>query len=222
MRAINSLTLQLITISIIICLKTIVLVMFYYVNYFNELVKSGSVFWFCALTGSGMFLIQFIINIFGGTDQDNFDVGDTTDTSNDSADARKFKWFSMQAITGFLMMFGWTAITCQSEFGLQNIPTIGISIASGILTALIICSIFKYAKKLQSSGSSYRIEDAIGKEAYVYQSIPKNGIGKISISLQHFTYEIDAISHNSEELSSFTRVKILEKKDDNTVVVALL
>lgn len=191
-------------------------------DYINELIKSGSVFWFCALAGSGMFAIQFILNILIGTDQDNWDVDDLHHTSSDSADARKFKWFSLQAITGFLMMFGWTAITCQSEFDLQSIPTIGISISAGIFAALIIRSIFKYAKKLQSSGSSYRIEDAMGKEAYVYQSIPKDGIGKISISLQHFTHEIDAISHNSEGVPSFTRVKIIEKKDNNTVVVALL
>jgi hypothetical protein len=191
-------------------------------NYFNDLIKSGSVFWFCALAGSGMFFIQFIINVFGGTDQDSFDVGETTDTSSDAADARRFKWFSMQTITGFLMMFGWTAITCQIEFGLKNIPTIGISFASGILAALIIRTIFKYAKKLQSSGSSFRIEDAIGKEAYVYQSIPKDGVGKISLSLQNLTHEIDAISHNSEALSSFTHVKIIEKKGDNTVVVVQL
>lgn len=202
--------------------------MFYYINYFNELIKSGSVFWFCALTGSGMFFIQFIINIFGVTDQDSFDASKATisehvhDAGRDSSDARKFKWFSMQAITGFLMMFGWTAITCQSEFGLQNSITVGISIAAGMFTALILRYILKLAKKLHSSGSTYRIEDAIGKEAYVYQSIPKAGIGKISISLQNFTHEIDAISHNSEELSSFTRVKIIEKKDDNTVVVELL
>lgn len=196
--------------------------MYYYINYFNELLRSGSVFWFSALAGTGIFIIQFIINIFGGADQDNFDSGDSTDANSDFADARKFKWLSMQAITGFFMMFGWTAITCQSEFGLQNTPTIAISLASGFLTAFIIRSIFKFAKKLQSSGTSYRIEDAVGKEAYVYQSIPKDGVGKITISLQHFTHEIDAISHDSEEVSSFTRVKIIKKKDDNTVVVALL
>lgn len=86
-------------------------IVFYYINYFSELIKSGSVFWFCALTGSGMFFIHFIINIFSGTNQDNFDVSNTADANSDSADARKFKWLSMQAITGFLMMFGWTAIT---------------------------------------------------------------------------------------------------------------
>jgi len=194
----------------------------YYINYFNDLIKSGSVFWFCALAGSGMFLIQFILNILGGSDQDNFDAGDASDTSSDLTDVKKFKWLSIQTITGFLMMFGWTAITCQSEFGLQNMATMGISIASGLFAALLIHSIFKFAKRLQSSGNSYKIEDAIGKEAYVYQCIPKDGSGKISISLQHFTHEIDAVSYNSQELSSFTRVKIIEKKDDNTVVVAPL
>ena len=97
--------------------------MFNYIDYYNDLIKSDSIYWFCALSGSGMFLIQFIINIFGFTDQDNFDVVDATDASSDFSDAKKFKWVSMQAITGFLMMFGWTAITCQSEFGLPNTPT---------------------------------------------------------------------------------------------------
>jgi hypothetical protein len=196
--------------------------MFYYINYFNELIKSGSFSWFCALTGSGMFFIQFIINIFSNTDQNNFDIADSTDSSNGSEDARKIKWFSMQAITGFLMMFGWTALTCQHEFDLHHIPTIGISTASGIFAAILIRFIYKYSKKLQSPGSCYKIDDAIGKEAYVYQAIPKDGIGKISISLQGFTHEIDAISHNSEELSSFTLVKIIEKNDAKTVVVAPL
>lgn len=198
--------------------------MYYYINYFNELIKSGSIFWFCALAGSGMFLIQFIINIFGIADHDNFDTSDVVsdNAGHDSADARKLKWLSMQTITGFLMMFGWTAITCQNEFGLQNTITIGISLAAGIFAALVIRSIFKLAKKLRSSGSIYRIEDAIGKEGYVYQSIPKGGKGKISMSLQHFTHEIDAVSHHHEDLPSFMRVKIIEKSDDKTVVVTPL
>lgn len=201
--------------------------MFYYINYFSELMKSGSIFWFCALAGSGMFIIQFMINIFGIGDHDSFDTCEVVtdnihDTGHNSADARKFKWLSMQAITGFLMMFGWTAITCQKEFELQINTTIGISLAAGIVAALIIRSIFKLAKKLRSSGSVYKIEDAIGKEAYVYQLIPKGGMGKISMSLNHLTHEIDAISHHPEDLPSFVRVKVIEKKDSNTVVVTPL
>ncbi|MFI5342705.1 MAG: hypothetical protein ACHQUC_00620 [Chlamydiales bacterium] len=198
--------------------------MFYCINYFNELIKSGSFFWFCALVGSGICLIQIIVNIFGVSDIDHFDAADgvASDVASNSSDIRKFKWFSMQTITGFLMMFGWTAITCQNEFGLQNSATIGISIAVGLFSAYTICLIFRMAKKLHSAGNTYRIEEAIGKEAYVYQVIPQDGIGKISISLQGITHEIDAISHNSEELISFTRVKIIEKKDSSTLVVAQL
>lgn len=190
--------------------------MFNYISNFIELIRSGSIFWFCALAGSGMFLIQSIINIFGIAGQDGLDA------STESADVRNFKWLSMQAITGFLMMFGWTAVTCQNEFELQLGTTVGISLAAGIVAAFIIRALFKLAKKLRSSGSVYRIEDAIGKEAYVYQSIPKGGMGKISMSLQHLTHEIDAISNYPEDLPSFMRVKIIEKKDDSTVVVTPL
>lgn len=201
--------------------------MIYYINYIEELIRSGSVFWFCALSGSGMFLIQFIINVFGMGDHDNFDTSDVSSDSiheggQDSQDAKKFKWLSLQTITGFLMVFGWTAITCQNEFGLQDFITIGISLTSGVFTALIIRLIFKLAKKLRSSGSVYRIEDAIGKEGYVYHCIPKGGRGKISISLQNFTHEIDAISHHPEEIPSFIRIKIIDKSDENTVVVTPL
>jgi len=189
--------------------------MFYYINYFNELIRSGSLFWFCALAGSGMFLIQFLINIFGMGDHDDFD----TSEGHDSADMRKLKWLSMQSITGFLMMFGWTAITCQEQFMLQNKTTMGIAFAAGLFAAFIIRSLLKLAKRLGSTGSIYKIEEAIGQEAYVYQRIPKGGVGKISMTLQHFTHEIDAISNHPEELPSFTRVKIIEKSDDNTVVV---
>ncbi|MCX6991063.1 MAG: hypothetical protein NTX49_08400 [Chlamydiae bacterium] len=174
-----------------------------------------------------MFLVQFIINIFGIGDHDSFDSSDISsdtihDGGQDSADAKKFKWLSLQTITGFLMMFGWTAITCKNEFGLQDSITMGLALTSGLFASLIIRSIFKLAKKLRSSGSIYRIEDAIGKEGYVYLCIPKGGKGKISMSLQNFTHEIDAISHHSEDLPSFMRVKIIKKSDENTVVVAPL
>ncbi len=195
--------------------------MFYYIN---ELIKSGSIFWACALIGSGIFFIQFLINIFGIADHDSLDANnalsnDQHDSSSDAVDGRKFKCLSIQTITGFLMMFGWTALTCQKQFKLSNITTIGISLSAGTFAAIILRSILKLAKKLKSSGTIYRIEDAIGKEAYVYHRIPKGGIGKISISLQNLTHEIDAISLHAEDLPSFSRVKIIEKKDGKTVVV---
>lgn len=183
-----------------------------YFKSFIYLFNDNTIFFFCAFLGSGLLFIQFILNLIDLTDHEDFE-------DSEVGHERKFKWLSIQAISGFLMMFGWTAITCQKEFNFQTEVTIVLSVIAGLFTVFITHLIFKIAKKLQSTGSIYRIEDAIGKEAYVYQRIPKDGVGKISISFQHFTHEIDAISNTQEELSSFTRVQIIKKKDDNTVVV---
>ncbi len=183
----------------------------YILNFFH-FINSETFFWFCALIGSGMFLIQFLLSIFGVADQDELDAGDRGDEG-------KFKWLSMQAISGFLMMFGWTALTCQKEFGFHYLSTISISFAIGIFAIIITSSIFKIAKKLQSAGNVYNLDEAIGKEAFVYHRIPKGGMGKVSLSLQDLTYEIDAIANDQEELPSFTRVQVIKTKDAKTVIV---
>jgi hypothetical protein len=195
------------------------LLMFHYIT---ELIKSDSIFWICALVGSGIFFIQFLVNIFGIADHDSLDANGALSNDqygSDAVDGRQFKWLSIQTITGFLMMFGWTALTCQKQFNLSNSTTIGIALFAGTFTAIVMRFILKLVKKLRSSGNIYRIEDAIGKEAYVYHRIPKGGVGKISLSLQNLTHEIDAISFHAEDLPSFSRVKIIEKQDDKTVIV---
>ncbi len=173
------------------------------------------VFWFCALAGSGMFVIQFILSLIGVTDHEHSDMSDV-------GDEHKFKWLSIQAIAGFLMMFGWTALTCQNEFALPVTLIVSIAFGIGFIAIFISSSIFKLARKLHSSGTVFSVDEAIGKEAVVYHRIPKGGRGKITVNVQQFTHEIDAINHNQEEISSFTRVQIIKKQDDNTVVVVAI
>ena len=165
-------------------------------------------FWFCALAGSGMFLIQFLL-YFVGTDVDDFD----------DHSSQNFKWLSKQAVTGFLMMFGWVGLAAKKELGFSPPVSMALAIVAGVIAMLITGSIFKLARKLRSSGTVFRLEDAIGKEASVYQRIPKDGIGKVSLSLHEMTHEIDAVSLNGEEVSSFSPVQIIKKADEQTVVV---
>ena len=170
-----------------------------------------SLYWFCALAGSGLFIIQFILTFIGLGEQD-------LDDTNHS-DAGKVKWLSRQALVGFLMMFGWTALTCHKEFNLTGINALAISLAMGLVAILISGFIFRLAKKLQSPGNVFRITDTIGKEGHTYSRIPQGGIGKISISLNDLTQEIDAIAQNREEIPSFTRIKIINILDTNTVII---
>ncbi len=167
--------------------------------------KDG-LFWFCALAGSGMFLIQFVL-FFVGAD------------AEDDSSSQNFKWLSKQAVTGFLMMFGWVGLACKKELGYSPLYSTAIALVAGAISMIITAAIFNIARKLRSTGTVFRLQDAIGKEASVYQRIPKGGSGKISLSLHDMTHEIDAISLNGEEVNSFTQVQIIKKADERTVVV---
>lgn len=179
----------------------------------NHLIHKDSLFWFCALVGSGMFIIQFLLSLLGAVDHTDFDG------THGEIDAGQFKWLSKQAITGFLMMFGWVGLTCIKEFELSLPITIGFSLLGGGCSIFITGLLFKMAKKLHSSGTVFNIEDSIGKEATVYQQIPKGGAGKISVSLYNLTHELEAISSHPEDILSFTSVRIIKKWDEKTVVV---
>ncbi|KAF3362693.1 Uncharacterized protein PHSC3_000934 [Chlamydiales bacterium STE3] len=178
-------------------------------------ITGDSFYWFCALAGTGLFVIQFCLNLMGLDDQEDVD-------DNGIDDSRKFKWLSRQALTGFLMMFGWSALTCQKEFDLEGAPRFGIALLCGFIAIFATAFIFKIAKRLHSNGTVFKIEDAIGREAVVYQRIPRNGIGKVSVCVENFVREIDACANDRREVPSFVRVKIINKADDKTVVVEII
>jgi membrane protein implicated in regulation of membrane protease activity len=163
---------------------------------------NDSLFWVFTYVGSGLFLIQFFLNLFG---------------ADDDADSGKFKWLLKQGLTGFFLMFGLVGLTCQKEFSLSLPLTLIFAGLAGLGAVLMAALLFKGAKKLRSTGTVFRIEDALGKEAVVYQSIPNRGVGKISISLNDFTHELDAQA--DEDIPSFDQVSVIKIIDKNTVFV---
>ena len=88
-----------------------------------------------------------------------------------------------------------------------------------VFSIFLIGTLFRFAEKLKSPGTVFRIEEAVGKEAVVYHRIPQMGSGKITLSLHNFSYEIDAVSEHSKEIPSFARVQVVKKLDDKTVLV---
>ena len=110
--------------------KSMEINMLEYIHTFIEHVDAESFFWFCALAGSGMMVIQFILNLCG------LGEGQDTEDGQDS-DSGKFKWMSRQAVTGFMMMFGWTALTCKKEFGIEGFIGLTIAATAGIITVFV-------------------------------------------------------------------------------------
>lgn len=173
-------------------------------------------FWFFALSGSVILVIQLILNLFGLSD--HHDIGDT-DIDTGEIDTSNFKWLSKQGLSGFFMMFGWIGLSCLKEFEFNVLLSLAIAFIAGVLAMFVSGFIFKMARKLHSSGTVFKIEDAIGQEAMIYQRILKKDKGKILISLNNLTREIDARALNEEEIPSFTKVKIINIVDENTVSV---
>lgn len=178
----------------------------------DRVIAEEAIFWYCAFFGSILFAIQLLFHFLGAGGLDLED-------GSGGFDSVKFKWLFKQALTGFLMMFGWVGLTCRREFELSITPTILLAFLGGFFAVWLLALIFRSAKKLQSSGTVFSLESAIGKRAAVYQRIPKGGVGKISLCLEGMTHEIDAVAHGDEAIDSFLPVQIIQKIDDKTVVV---
>lgn len=175
--------------------------------------EQDSLFWFCALLGTGLFIVQFLLTLLGGA------FADDLDDAGLHLDAGKIKWLSKQTLTGFLLLFGWVGLTCKKEGHFSETLSCSLALAAGFFSMLVTGWLFKMAKKLHSPGAVFRLDAAIGKEATVYQRIPSTGTGKISVSLEGMSYEIDAISASCEQIESFTKVQIIKKADETTAVV---
>jgi hypothetical protein len=176
-----------------------------------NLLNQDTLFWFSAIAGSGLFAIQFVLSLIGTSDEEG--------SENSVIDAAKIKWLSKQALTGFLMMFGWTALACKNEFELPLSLTVVLALIAGLATIAVTGFIFKGARRLHSTGTVFNLDKSIGKEAIVYQRIPKQGIGKISVSIDGVIHEIDAVALNGDEIDSFRSVHVSKKIDNQTLAV---
>jgi hypothetical protein len=165
-------------------------------------------FWLPALFGALLFLIQMLLALFGS-------FGDAVS----DFDYLGIKWLSKHAFTGFIMMFGWAGLVCKQELDLSYPLSICCALTIGFLTLFLSGFLFRGATKLQSKGSVFCLEECIGKEATVYQRISPNAKGKVTVSLNQLTYEIDALSFHPEAIDSFTTVHIIHKHDETTVIV---
>ena len=171
-----------------------------------DMIYKDSIFAVFAYLGTLFFVLQFLFSLFGAEGYEEASGGD-------------FKWLSKQALSGFAMMFGWIGLTCVKEFSLDPVLSVVVSVAGGLVAFFVTGFIFRMAKGLRSSGSVFRIEDTLGKEAIVYHRINQGNPGKITVSLHDLTHEIDAISFSNEELPSFSTVRVIGMQDDKTVIV---
>jgi membrane protein implicated in regulation of membrane protease activity len=184
-------------------------------DFFSNMDMLLRTFWFIAIPTSLIFIIQTIMTFVGldaseGVEADfdsNLDGGDTP-----------FQLFSLRNLINFLLGFSWAGVSLYKSITNHNL-LIFIAFIVGFVFLMLFFLIIRQVTKL-AEDNSFKFEYTIGKTAQVYLPIPENkmGKGKVLISIQGSTHELEAISEN-QRIESNQLVKVIKLESGNILVV---
>ncbi|OGW41818.1 MAG: hypothetical protein A2010_06480 [Nitrospirae bacterium GWD2_57_9] len=171
----------------------------------------------CAVTGGGLFVVRFIMQLLGGGDLDDADIDvGHADVNHIDADV-SFKLLTLQGLTAFFMMFGLVGFALLRENRTGNGVALIGAVAAGLASVWIIGKIFSAVKRLQSSGTMDNAA-AVGAQGTVYLTIRSGGTGKVQITMKGRLREFDAVSGKGDELRTGERIRVAAVNGSTVVV----
>ncbi len=186
--------------------------------WWDSLSSLQKIHWSIALPATVIFIIQLIITLTAGGDTDMDGAGDHDgDFSGDHGDGMHI--FSVKSILAFLMFYGWGGLAAIEKGMHVWWGVSGISLVLGIIMMLFTAWVFFMLLKLQSSGTM-NMQNAVGKEAEVYLTIPakKSGNGKVQLVIQGGYKTLDAVTEDTEDIKTGNFVEVLEVVNEILVV----
>ncbi|KPA15281.1 Nodulation efficiency, NfeD [Candidatus Magnetomorum sp. HK-1] len=178
-------------------------------------------FFACSIFGGFFFVVRLLLQIMGFINISDIDIQtdhDAIHTDHDISDSfDSFKYFTIQNLTAFFMMFGLVGMGMIKSH-INIILTLICACFFGGFTVYLIIKIFSSVSYLESSGT-LDMNNAIGQEGSVYLTIPKNGSGQIQISIQDRMQIFDAICEHGEVIETGERVIVLRVLDGYTLSV---
>lgn len=174
----------------------------------------GQIYFIIGCAASGLLLIQLILLLIGFSGDSDVDMGDS-DPSDGGLGI-----FTVKGLIAFFAIGSWVALA-SLKGGLHWGWTIPIFFFSGALALVGVGFLYKYAYKLQSNGTMSP-EQALGKTGEVYLTIPANngGSGKLTITVQGKSTEVDCITYDAEPILTGQIATVNEIVGDVYVVSA--
>lgn len=193
---------------------------FFMITWLTDILQNSStaIFGASAVVGITLFLLRMAIMFLGG----DFDLDDGSldvELHDTHHDIPSFKLFTIHSIAGFCMMFGLIGLSCVYQFDLVYGYAYAIAFVAGLSTMILIALIFKGALGFQSSGALFNVHATVGLVGTVYQRIPAQSQGKITVVVHGVTRELLAQSHDKKPIESFKLVKISKVIDPEIVEV---
>ena len=174
----------------------------------------NKIFYGIAIVSSAVMFIQLVLTLIGGA----FDAPDG-DFEVEGSDG-DLGVLSVRTICAFFVGFGWGGIMALNQYG----DNIFIATVAGFITGSIFLFAVLWTMRglysLRADGT-IDIRNAVGKVGSVSLPIPphREGTGQIQVIVQGREREVIALTDSETTIENRTRVEVLEKIDQHTVLV---
>ena len=203
----------------------------------QELIFGPVAIWFGvpALVGTAFFALRMALMLVGGADVDtgfdvdvdvdfdvDVDVGDAdapSDTGGDPGDSTQaFKALSVQAISAFVMGFGWGGLGALNGLGWRLPGSIAFAILCGSGMVWLLGKLLRFVYGLETSGT-VEMYQALESEGAVYAQIPAGavGMGQVRVVIRDRERYYNAVT-DGDALPRDAKVRVVEINDDDNSV----
>ena len=179
----------------------------------------------CAGVGGTLVLLQFLAGSFGlggdHGDADHPDLDADHDPGAGDHDTGE-GWFlgllTFRAICAAIAFFGLGGLIA-AYYGLEPTAQLGAAVLSGFAALYLVATLMKMLYRLKADGT-VRLSHAVGRTGTVYLRVPgqNTGPGKVTLSLQNRTVEVEAFTA-ANELPTGTPVRVVAVRGSGAVEV---
>ncbi len=178
------------------------------------------VYFFFAVLGSVIALIQLVLSFFIGGGDFDVDVdgdGDIAFGEHTDSGFGDFHFISFRSIVAFFAFFGWGGVISY-EHGIAALGAFFIALGCGLAMMLFTAAALYLMMKMQHSGNILPA-DYIGCRGSVYLTIPggRSEIGKVTAIVKGTSQEIVVVA--DERIERGASVKIMETVGSNRFLV---
>lgn len=178
----------------------------------------NTIYLICAVAGGVILALRVVLMLVGLDQGDAPDVSmeiDTPDAHTGFGNGASF--LSLQSIAGFFTMFGLVGMGLL-QIGSSEIVSLLGALGAGLLTAWATGMIFLQMRRLQSEGTMV-ITNAIGQVGSVYLTIPEQGSGVVTVTVQGAQRSLDAVSEHGQRIPTGSMVRVVSITAGKILVV---
>ena len=182
-----------------------------------------TLFLVCAGAGGTLLLLQVLAGALGvggdHGDAGHHDLGHDHDAGHDHGDGN---WFlgllTFKSVCAAVAFFGLAGLSAR-YYDLPERAQLAAAVLGGFAALYLVATVMKFLYRLKSDGG-VRIDQALGKTGTVYLRVPghKAGPGKVTLSLQNRTVEVEAYTP-AAELPTGTPVRVVAVLGPSSVEV---